>query len=94
LVQGAKRKRRMSSSMFVKAMVLKYNALSMDCDGENEHIINWGILGLASTTTMFNTMLGMCSMYIPYLADSIPLSLFLCCKSFDSSFLMHAFICD
>jgi hypothetical protein len=51
-------------------------------------------LGLASTTTMFNTMLGMCSMYIPYLVDSIPLSLFLCCKSFDSSFLMHAFICD
>jgi hypothetical protein len=50
-------------------------------------------LGLASTTTMFNTMLGMCSMYIPYLVDSIPLSFVLCCKSFDSSFLMHAFIC-
>lgn len=29
----------MSSSMFVKAMVLKYNALSMDVDDENEHII-------------------------------------------------------
>jgi hypothetical protein len=36
-VQGAKRKKRMSSSMFVKAMVLKYNALSMDGDGETEH---------------------------------------------------------
>ncbi len=55
----------MSSSMFVKAMVLKYNALSMDGDGENEHRNNWGILGLDSATTMFNTMLGLCSMYIP-----------------------------
>jgi hypothetical protein len=84
VVQGAKRKTGISSSEFVGALVSKYGVSSMNSDSENECRINWGLLGLDSAA-MFNTVSGLCTMYVPYLAIALTLLFF-----FSIASILHA----
>ncbi len=84
VVQGAKRKTGISSSEFVGALISKYGVSSMNSDSEKGCRINWGLLGLDSAA-MFNTVSGLCTMYIPYLAIALTFLFF-----FSVASILHA----